>query len=110
MTWGAISIMTSNSPPDNQIVVLVHGIRDFAYWQRELKDTLEENGFTVYPTNYERLDLIRFLFPSFYFRQKAIDKVWRQIEQVISRHPDQKISVIAHSFGTFIVSRLIQTK
>jgi hypothetical protein len=39
------------------VVVLVHGIRDFALWQTTVRTTLEEAGFKAEATNYGRFNL-----------------------------------------------------
>jgi pimeloyl-ACP methyl ester carboxylesterase len=95
---------------DKHVVVLVHGIRTRAGWQNVIRHALEEKGFIVEPTNYERFDLFRFLFPDSYFRNRAADKVWEQIEQVIQKYPNARISYIAHSFGTYILAALLKRK
>lgn len=89
------------------VVVLVHGIRDHALWQLAIKDTLIERGFLVEPMNYGYFDLIRFLMPIKYFRITAIEEVLKQIRMVKNEHQDCKISIIAHSFGTYIVSNIL---
>lgn len=95
---------------EKEVVVLVHGIRDFAYWQSEIRRPLEEAGFVVEPTNYGRFDLLRFLAPVPFFRNSVIERVWHQLEQVYQSYPNAQISIIAHSFGTYVVSRLMQRK
>jgi hypothetical protein len=57
---------------DNDHVVLVHGIRDFAYWQVGVRQALEARGFIVELTNYERFDLLRFLAPVPWFRNATM--------------------------------------
>ena len=57
------------------IVVLVHGIRTYALWQREVRKPLEEQGLIVELTNYGRFDLFRFLIPVPWFRNKAAEEV-----------------------------------
>jgi hypothetical protein len=54
------------------VVILVHGIRDFALWQETVGRSLSQNGFQLEFTNYGRFDLLRFLIPLQYFRRKAI--------------------------------------
>lgn len=92
------------------VVVLVHGIRDFALWQNSIRSCLEETGFTVESTNYGRFNLIQFLLPFGWFRRAAIETVHRQLRIVAQENPNRNVSVIAHSFGTFIVARLLQDK
>lgn len=92
------------------VVVLVHGIRDFAYWQSDVRQCLEAAGFQVELTNYDRFDLLRFLAPIPWFRNSIVERIWKQIEQVYQIHPGKKISFIAHSFGTFVLSEIMRRR
>ncbi|UDF30024.1 UNVERIFIED_ORG: hypothetical protein LHK14_01505 [Roseateles sp. XES5] len=95
---------------DKHVVILIHGIRDWALWQNEVRKTLNEHGFEVDPTNYGRFGLFRFLLPIPYFRQLAIEKIERQIR--ISRsqpgREQAKFSIIAHSFGTLVAANILR--
>jgi hypothetical protein len=39
------------------VIVLVHGIRDFALWQTTVRSTFEKEGFKAEPINYGRFSL-----------------------------------------------------
>lgn len=91
-----------------EVVILVHGIRDFALWQNSVRSSLEKAGFIVEATNYGRLNLIRFLMPFRWVRAYAIQAVAKQIRMVEHRHPNKHISVIAHSFGTYVIASLLR--
>lgn len=90
-------------------VLLIHGIRTQAEWAQRVAKVLEDDDPTlrVVPTRYEFFDLIRFLIPSELTRQQAVDTVRRRIRDELSRKP-KKLSVIAHSFGTYIVSKVLE--
>jgi hypothetical protein len=90
------------------VVLLVHGIRDFALWQTALRATLERSGFIVESTNYGRMNIFQFLAPFSYFRKVAISHVANQVRIVAQNHPHAAISVIAHSFGTYVVAQLMK--
>jgi hypothetical protein len=53
-------VMSLVQPGEKHIVILVHGIRDYALWQTALSATLEADGFKVESTNYGRLNLFQF--------------------------------------------------
>lgn len=91
-----------------QPVLLIHGIRDIARWQAEIAATLESAGFAVELTNYGRMNLIEFLLPIPFFRSRALEKVWTQLQHAVMLHPNAKISIIAHSFGTYIVANILR--
>ncbi len=93
---------------DKHLVLLVHGIRDHALWQSRIRKSLEEAGFTVEPTNFGLFNALQFIIPVSYFRNKAIQTVWRQIRVIRQSNPDSKISVIAHSFGTYVISNIMR--
>jgi pimeloyl-ACP methyl ester carboxylesterase len=90
------------------IVILIHGIRDYALWQNEIAHTLADEGFIPQPTNYGRFDLFRFLVPISYFRKRATDTVLDQIRDVRKQFPDARYSVIAHSFGTYVFAQILK--
>jgi hypothetical protein len=90
------------------VIILVHGIRDFALWEADIRSALEEDGFYVATTNYGRFNLLQFLAPIPYFRKKAISNVWEQIRTIRLQHQGARLSVIAHSFGTFIIANLMR--
>lgn len=92
------------------VVLLVHGIRDFALWQNSIRQTLEENGFVAEPLNYGRFNLLKFLAPIPVFRRQAIRAIEKQVEIVVQNNPDVPIHVIAHSFGTYVVSHLMRER
>jgi pimeloyl-ACP methyl ester carboxylesterase len=96
-----------------RLVILIHGIRTRALWMDEVKPALEEAGFSVAPTSYGRFGLLRFLMPSVRLRRKAIERVVTDIltarrvtAQRTGREP-ASMSVIAHSFGTYVLMRII---
>jgi hypothetical protein len=93
----------------SQVIVLVHGIRDYALWQDKIRKVLSEH-FVVESTNYGRFDLFRFLIPIRYFRQRAIESVWNQIRDIRLQYPNSRISFIAHSFGTYIVANVLSSE
>lgn len=96
---------------DNHVVLLVHGIRDFALWQSIMRSALEAEGFKVEATNYGRLSLVEFLVPfASFFRKRAAAKICNQIRIVKQNNPNAHIFVIAHSFGTYVVAQIMQNE
>lgn len=92
------------------VVVVIHGIRDFALWQTNVRKALEGGGLKIELTNFMRLDLLRFLIPIPYFRRVAIEKIWKQIEDIRLIYPNAHVSLIAHSFGTYILAEILRRK
>lgn len=90
-----------------QIVVLLHGIRTQATWQEMVVAELENiPNITIYPIGYGYLDAFRFWCP-FYFRKPPVERVLREVRGIRAKHADANISVIAHSFGTYITTQIL---
>jgi len=92
----------------SHVVILVHGIRTQALWQNELRKTLERADFVVQPTNYGYLDLVRFLVPWQIFAGPAIREITSQVRHTLAMHRGADCSIIAHSFGTFVVAMMLR--
>jgi hypothetical protein len=90
------------------VVVLIHGIRDNGLWQQEIRDSLEAEGFHVESTNYGRFNLIEFLLPFQFFRRRAAAEMLTWLNAVFYRNPGSSVSVIAHSFGTYVISQILR--
>lgn len=94
-------------------MILIHGISTRARWMGEIKPTLEDAGFTVAPTSYGKYGLHRFLSPFIRSRKKAIERVAEDIKtarrayKLATGVEPAKMSVISHSFGTYVASRII---
>jgi len=97
------------------IIVLLHGIRDRAEWQNDIRPILETiEGIECRRCQYGRFDLLRFLAPG-PWRHRPAKQVARFLATVrdatIARPAvahDVPISVIAHSFGTYTLFRALQ--
>src|SRR5262249_46661965 len=94
----------------DHVIVLVHGIRTFANWQLQIKVVLEKAGLKVWPTNFNWFDLISFLAPLNYFRRKKINEIYEQLREAQRDYPGAKISILAHSFGSYIVAEILADK
>jgi hypothetical protein len=92
----------------SQVVILIHGIRTRGLWQNELRKTLEKDGFVVQPTNYEYFDIFRFLFPWQLFAGPVINTITKQVRQTLAMNKGADCSVIAHSFGTLVLTRILR--
>lgn len=93
---------------DQHVVILIHGIRDRALWQASVSDVLQRNGFQAENTSYGRFDLFRFLVPVPFFRNWAARTLKKQIDSVLEDNPTAKVSIIAHSFGTYVFSQILR--
>lgn len=90
------------------VIVLVHGIRTSATWQERVRSELQDNhSITVYPIGYEYLDVGSFLFP-YLFRKYPTERVLRELRVIASKHNQPHITVVAHSFGTYVLSKILK--
>jgi pimeloyl-ACP methyl ester carboxylesterase len=103
---------TAGQLGDLQVVLLIHGIRTHAEWQAMVREAVAVQGqIEVVPIKYGYFDVIRFWFP-FWTRSRPIARVELQIRVALRKyreiHHQAKLSIIAHSFGTYIVGRILQ--
>ena len=90
-----------------RVVLLIHGIRTQADWQPMLVKTLEEQGkIKVIPIKYGYFDVFRFLLP--FTRQSPVKRVETLLRATRRKYPHARISVIAHSYGSYIIGRLLK--
>jgi hypothetical protein len=104
-------------PTQEHVVLLIHGIRTTARWIGMIKNTLERSSTTpliVELVYYGRFSLLRFLLPG-PTRWGPVATVKQYVEAVRKRNDDlakpfderRRISVIAHSFGTYCLFRAL---
>ncbi|TAV19068.1 alpha/beta fold hydrolase [Rhizobium ruizarguesonis] len=96
----------------HQIVFLIHGIRTQGEWLQRTAAVLQANGsIQAYPLRYEFFDIFRFLIPIRSVRMKPVERIERAIRDelgVIPQERPPKVSIVAHSFGTYIVSQILE--
>jgi pimeloyl-ACP methyl ester carboxylesterase len=95
--------------PRGHVVILIHGIRTQGEWHRMATTTLDTDAtIRAVATRYGFLDVIRFLLPFEGPRRRPVERILRILRDELGQHPEY-LSVVAHSFGTFIVSRILQS-
>lgn len=95
---------------ENTVVILVHGIRTRAMWQTEIQNALEGSGLVAIPTNYNKFDVIRFLFGSEKQKLVPLRRVEADIDAARKRFQGGQICILAHSFGTYLTGRLLASR
>jgi hypothetical protein len=90
------------------LVLLVHGINTRAHWIAPMQRRLEAAGLKVSPAGYGFYGAIRFLIPIDWLRRQAVERVRIRYNAAVQVHNPKKVSVIAHSFGTYVVARLMK--
>jgi cytochrome c-type biogenesis protein CcmH/NrfG len=106
---GAQSIKENAVVPNRRhVVLLLHGIRTQAEWTQRTAAILERDPeIRARPVRYEFFDALRFLLPLNAIRERPIRRLTGLLRDELSRNPDH-LSIIAHSFGTFILSRIFE--
>ncbi|WP_407851126.1 hypothetical protein [Bordetella petrii] len=93
-----------DSPP--VVIVFLHGIRTWGEWQDRLTQALQaEYQVTAHPIKYGRVDILRFLVP--FLRRSAVKEVTEKISCLERLYPGARIAICAHSFGSYLVGRIL---
>lgn len=96
------------SAEPKHFIVLIHGIRTNAEWQQHLEHELRKHSdIEIVPTSYGVLPTWKFLYPVF-TRTKPVLELERELRTIRADNPAANISILAHSFGTYVVSRILQ--
>jgi hypothetical protein len=92
-----------------KVIILVHGIRTFGEWEQQLERALKlaDPATEVYPVTPVYVDLVRFLWP-WGTRRKHVDKITGEIRAARAAHPNALLMVVAHSFGTYIITEILR--
>lgn len=105
---GFTPAINTSKPSTEHVVLLVHGIRTHGHWEEMVVKILKEpDSIRVYPIRYGYLDAVKFWCP-FFTREKSIERVHREIRQALLKHKNAHLSIIAHSFGTYAIGRILQ--
>lgn len=88
-------------------VVLIHGIRTQASWAEMVAAVMrDECHVDVVPIRYGYFDVFKFISP-FGTRSAATKKVLRELRSVLRREEPRRVLVIAHSFGSYLVTKIL---
>jgi hypothetical protein len=92
---------------DKKVLILVHGIRTQGEWQEMVRDVFQASGHAIVVTvKYGFLDVLRFWCP-IWTRDHAVATLKWKFQSAISTYRDNPVVVIAHSFGTFAVTKIL---
>lgn len=90
------------------VIVLIHGIRDIGAWQETVSSELAADATHVAVVRYAYHPALRFLFPLDLSR-RPVQEVVKKLQNLRSEFRNAKISIIAHSFGTFVVQKALRS-
>ena len=89
-----------------KVVISLHGIRTRGTWQKELSPLVTEQGWIYCPLDFGWYSVLLFI-PSF-IRTKKVEWFRNQYKEITSRYQDVVPSIIAHSFGTWILCKALE--
>src|SRR4051812_25692965 len=92
-------------PPVKHVVLLLHGIESEGEWMQEVQAALQTPSIRVAPIKIGRVSVTRFLFWN--RSDGPIGLTLGGYLEALQAFPGARISVIAHSFGTYIVAKTL---
>jgi Leucine-rich repeat (LRR) protein len=94
------------------LVITVHGIRTFGGWQERLEALLSQDaasrGTTVQVVHYKYGYFSAFAFLSVFLRWFTVRRFRTELRALVAQRWD-RIDIVAHSFGTFVVAKALQS-
>ena len=83
----------------------LHGIRTRGVWQKDLVPVLALSSFVPYALDYGSFSVFKFASP--WARNSKLEWLRKEYERVTAEARVQRPSIIAHSFGTYLVANLL---
>ena len=87
--------------PKPRVVVTIHGIQTQGKWQKNITPYLAKYGLIPYHIDYGWFSVLKFLCPI--SRERQLNRIREELRNLVDRAGTRRISVIAHSFGTYLV-------
>jgi alpha-beta hydrolase superfamily lysophospholipase len=100
------------NPDVTQVILLLHGIRDYGKWEEDLRDQLAagavKRGLQIATSifNYGYLPLLPFLFG--FGRTIHVERFMDRYTEMRSRHPKAACSFAGHSNGTYLLASALR--
>ncbi|WP_145273510.1 hypothetical protein [Planctomycetes bacterium SV_7m_r] len=89
------------------VIVMIHGIRDIGNWQHNVTHNLVAKGTAVEMLQYQLYPAMRFLWP-WDGSKTPVQRVLKRMRALKNQYPNARMSVIAHSFGTYVTLKAIE--
>lgn len=88
------------------LLILVHGIHTDGAWHRRVQNAFVSfSNINVIETTYDCVNFIQMLSP---FRYAPVKKVLREIREARRNDPKARLMIVAHSFGSYILSKILR--
>ncbi|MCS0354651.1 response regulator [Vibrio diabolicus] len=103
------TLVSEAQSQSNVTLISIHGIRTIGHWQNNLNDLVKENSRKIEPktVKYGFFSLLSFLFP--HLRDYVAKKVVKKIHSALDSSNQDRVILVAHSFGTYIAAKAIET-
>lgn len=88
----------------DKALITIHGIRSHGEWNAEIAHIASSCGWIVAPFNYGYVEAPTITKES--ERQKIVDQFRDHINDIFDRY-NCRISIIAHSFGTYVIAKYL---
>ena len=88
------------------VVISLHGIQTRGDWQKRLSADLSSSELVTESLDYGTFWFFQMLIPS--IRRKKIDWFLQQYTTITERYPNAITSIVAHSFGTYMVANAMR--
>ena len=89
------------------VIYLIHGINDIGAWQSTVSQALESPKTIILQGRSGLYSPIRFLCP-LNLSGSVIDEVVEKLRDVRNEYSNAKLSIIAHSFGTYVTLKALE--
>lgn len=92
----------------DKLLLTIHGIRTHGKWQSDLNGEIRKYSRSFVPAEvkYGFFDLISFSIP--WLRQRQARQAAVQVKQILLDNADKEISIVAHSFGSLVLSEALK--
>jgi pimeloyl-ACP methyl ester carboxylesterase len=90
------------------VIALIHGIRDPAHWANVINE-LESPGVRIVQLRYGYVSALLFLCP-LRLTGHLIGHLIRDLRNLNDQFKDAKLSIIAHSFGTYVTLQALKNE
>ncbi len=90
---------------EKKVVVTVHGVMTRGKWQKDLTPYLARYNLIPYHLDYGFFGVWFFLLP--FTREPKVGWLQRQLDTIIEKERCERVSVIAHSFGTYLTTEVL---
>lgn len=105
-TNSSASIGQDGAARPKTVVMIIHGIRTVAPWMDDVAHELTAAGFHAETLDYDVFGATQLAWPR--SRRGKVDWLRREYERVCERNGDQVPSIVAHSFGTYLVANALR--